>query len=167
MTSNKDSKNSKNSQDAALIRLRNLSNILDNAVAIPGTSYKIGLDPIIGLIPGGGDIASSALSAYIVFSAGMLGAPPAILVQMVINILLDTFAGIIPVIGDLFDVAWKANVKNMELLEVHFGKPQPASTKKASKGFIFLLVGIVMLVAIAVAAVSALLVTLLFRAIAG
>lgn len=167
MTANKKSKISKKSPNDKLNRLRSLSNLLDNAVAIPGTSYKVGIDPLLGLIPGGGDIASSALSAYIVFSAGMMGAPREILVQMVFNIFLDTFAGVVPVVGDLFDVAWKANMKNMQLLEEHFGKPELANTKKVSKGFIFFLIGAVMLVAIAVAVFSAWVITLLFRAIVG
>ena len=100
-----------------LTRLRRLSKLLDNAIAIPGTQFRFGLDPIIGLLPGGGDTITGGISAYIVVEAARMGVPREILGKMVGNILIDSFAGTIPVIGDLFDVGWKANVKNIELLE--------------------------------------------------
>ena len=102
-----------------LARLRRLSKLLDNAIAIPGTKFRFGLDPILGLLPGGGDTITGGISAYIVVEAARMGIPREILGKMVGNILIDSFAGTIPVVGDLFDVGWKSNVKNIELLEKH------------------------------------------------
>jgi hypothetical protein len=112
------------SQIASLRRLRQISHLLDNAIPIPGTRYRIGLDPILGLIPGGGDLISSIFAGYVVFKAAQLGAPRETLVQMAANIVFDTVAGTVPVAGDLLDVTWKANVKNIELLDAHLGSPE-------------------------------------------
>ena len=97
--------------------LRRLSQLLDNAIPIPGTGYRIGLDPILGLIPGGGDTVAGALGAYIIIEAARMGLPRKVVGEMVGNIIFDSLVGIIPVLGDLFDVAWKANVRNIALLE--------------------------------------------------
>ncbi|OKH11424.1 DUF4112 domain-containing protein [[Limnothrix rosea] IAM M-220] len=100
-----------------LKRIKTLSKLLDNAVSIPGTKQKIGLDPIIGLFPAVGDYITLIVSGYIVFEAASLGAKQETLVKMATNILVDSLAGSVPIAGDLFDVAWKANQKNIELLE--------------------------------------------------
>ncbi len=100
-------------------RIRRLSHLLDNAIPIPGTGYSIGIDPILGLVPGGGDTVAGALSAYIVIEAARMGLPPKVLWEMTGNILLDSILGIVPVLGDLFDVVWKANVRNIALVEKH------------------------------------------------
>ncbi|MEO1691609.1 MAG: DUF4112 domain-containing protein [Cyanobacteria bacterium J06631_6] len=117
-----------NKQIAKLSRLRRLSKLLDNAISIPGTKISFGLDPLIGLLPGGGDTLTGGIAAYIVVEAARMGIPRDILWKMVGNILIDSFAGTVPVVGDLFDLGWKANVKNIELLEKHLdvtisGKP--------------------------------------------
>ena len=104
---------------AKVSKLRRISKVLDNAITIPGTKFSFGLDPILGLLPGGGDTITGGISAYIVVEAARMGIPREILGQMVGNILIDSFAGTIPVIGDLFDVGWKSNAKNIELLEKH------------------------------------------------
>ncbi|MDJ1184165.1 DUF4112 domain-containing protein [Roseofilum casamattae] len=119
-------------------RLRSLSNLLDNAIAIPGSNYRVGIDPLIGLLPGGGDFLSSALSAYIVIEATRFGLPKETLGRMVMNVLIDTFVGIIPVLGDLYDVTWKANSLNVQLLEDHL--ENPSSSKKADRGFVALII---------------------------
>lgn len=106
-------------QITRLNRLRRISKLLDNAVSIPGTKISFGLDPILGLLPGGGDTVTGGISAYIVVEAARMGIPHEILWKMVGNILIDSFAGTVPVVGDLFDVGWKSNVKNIELLEKH------------------------------------------------
>ncbi|MEB3225115.1 MAG: DUF4112 domain-containing protein [Synechococcus sp.] len=100
-----------------LQRLRTLSKLLDSAIAIPGTKYKIGLDPIIGLVPAVGDYLSLILSGYMIFEAAKLGAKQDTLMKMALNLLLDSAVGTVPVAGDLFDVAWKANEANLKLLE--------------------------------------------------
>ncbi|WP_191965422.1 MULTISPECIES: DUF4112 domain-containing protein [Haloferax] len=108
--------------EETLERLRTVSHYLDNAIEIPGTNYRIGLDPILGLIPGVGDTTASALSAYILVEAAMLGAPRATLARMFGNVIVDTVFGSLPVVGDVFDVAWKANARNVRLLEDRFGE---------------------------------------------
>lgn len=155
----------KNSDAATLERLRKLSNLLDNAIAIPGTPYSIGLDAILGLLPAGGDLLGGVLSAYIVFASARLGLPKETLVRMVLNIVFDTVVGTVPVLGDLMDVAWKANSKNMELLEGHLKYPQPS--KKADRSFIILLLVGLMLFIIAVAVLGLTLIGSLVRAITG
>ncbi len=106
-------------QISKVSKLRRISRLLDNAIAIPGTKIRFGLDPILGLLPGGGDTITGGIAAYIVVEAARMGVPREVLAKMVGNILIDSFAGTIPVVGDLFDVGWKANVKNIKLLEKH------------------------------------------------
>ncbi|MCC0179166.1 DUF4112 domain-containing protein [Waterburya agarophytonicola K14] len=110
---------------AKIKKLRRISKVLDNAIAIPGTKLRFGLDPILGLLPGGGDTITGGLSAYIVVEAAKMGLPREIIGQMIVNILIDSFAGTIPVLGDLFDFGWKSNVKNIELLEKHLDLGEP------------------------------------------
>lgn len=130
---------------AKINKLRRISKVLDNAITIPGTKISFGLDPILGLLPGGGDTITGGLSAYIVVEAARMGLPREILGQMVGNILLDSFAGTIPILGDLFDVGWKSNVKNIELLEKHL---DIVDTDKVNPllifGLILLLIAIVL-----------------------
>jgi|OpeIllAssembly_1097287.scaffolds.fasta_scaffold19777_2 hypothetical protein len=101
--------------------LRRLSWLLDNSIPLPG-GYRIGLDGIVGLIPGVGDALGASLSTYIVVQAARLGASPVQLLRMMMNILLETVMGTIPVLGDLFDFAWKANQRNMALLDAQLQK---------------------------------------------
>ena len=165
MSTPKKKDSNQNSNDIILKRLRTLTHVLDNAIPIPGTPYRVGLDPLLGMIPAGGDIAGAAVSAYIVVSAAKLGLPRESLVRMVMNILLEVFVGTVPVLGDLFDVAWKANVKNMELLDIHMKTPKKG--KKADKWFVFLLVGGLMLAVVGAIALGVTLMTLLFRLLTG
>jgi Domain of unknown function (DUF4112) len=117
------SKNSEESlsllQRTRLSRVRWLSYLLDERFRIPGTRYRIGLDGLLGVLPGVGDTIGTLLSAYILFEAIQLGIPRATLLRMVGNIALDTLVGAIPVVGDVFDVAWKANKKNVALLNAY------------------------------------------------
>ncbi len=121
-----------------LKRLRQLSQLLDGAIVIPGTKYRIGLDPILGLIPGGGDTISAALSGYIIIEAARMGLPRKALMQMVGNIVIDTVAGSVPIVGDVFDVFSKANLRNMQIVESHAQAPTPNA--KTDKLFIGLLI---------------------------
>ena len=125
-------------------RLRRMSQLLDNAIPIPGTKIRFGLDPILGLLPGGGDTVTGGLSAYIVVEAARMGLPREVLWKMVGNILIDSFAGTIPVLGDLFDVGWKSNVKNIELLEKHLD-----ITEKSKSDRLFL-IGLILLLTVIV-----------------
>lgn len=135
-----------------LEHLNSLSNFLDNAIPIPGTPYRIGIDPIIGLFPGVGDYVGAAFSSYILLQGARLGVPRATLLQMMFNILLEMIVGTIPVVGDLFDFAWKANVKNLALIEgyIHF----PDRQSKANWGFVGLLIGGIVLILIPITVLS-------------
>ena len=104
---------------ARLKRVRLLSRLLDEQFRIPGTTYRLGLDGLLGLIPGVGDVAGGLLSTYILYEAMRLGAPRTLLLRMVANIGIDTVVGAVPVVGDIFDVAWKANKKNSALLHAY------------------------------------------------
>ncbi|HEX3034289.1 MAG TPA: DUF4112 domain-containing protein [Thermodesulfobacteriota bacterium] len=106
-------------EDLELQRLRKLAYILDNSIRIPGTRRRIGLDAIIGLIPGVGDTIGGAISAYIVYEANRLGIPRTTLMRMIFNIGVETLIGAIPLVGDVFDAVWKANAKNIALLNKH------------------------------------------------
>lgn len=136
-----------NSKTSTLRRLRRLSNLLDNAIPIPGTPWRFGLDPVLGLLPGAGDFLGTAFSAYIVLEAARIGIPRSLLGQMVINILLDTVIGSVPVVGDIADATWKANAKNMALLETYLDSPQP---EKQTDWFflVWLLLGLLIAVTI-------------------
>lgn len=103
----------------SLNRIRRLSRLMDTAFGIPGTKFKIGLDPIIGLIPGAGDAITTAISAYILIQAARFRLPGKIFRQMVFNILLEAAVGTVPVLGDIFDAAYKSNIRNLALLEAH------------------------------------------------
>lgn len=148
-----------------LQRLRRLSHFLDSAIGIPGTRYRIGLDPVIGLIPGGGDTVGMILSSAIVMEAARMGATKTVLGQMVFNILLETVAGIVPVMGDLFDVAWKSNVKNIVLLEDHLKIAHP--TRPRNQWFAILLLSGLFLVFAACLTISILLLRWLIQTIGG
>jgi hypothetical protein len=112
-------------------RLRRIAWVLDDLVRVPGTSRRFGLDPVLGLLPGGGDIAGGALSAYIVIAAARLGAPSSVILRMGWNIMVDTVLGAVPLFGDVFDAAWKANRRNVALLESYM--EQPGSARRSSR----------------------------------
>lgn len=103
----------------ALARLDALARIMDSAVTIPGTTIVLGFDAILGLIPVIGDAISSAIGGYIILEAKRLGAPRLLVARMSANTAIDTIVGAIPVFGDVFDVAYKSNRKNVALLRAH------------------------------------------------
>lgn len=106
-------------EEARIKRIRTLARILDNAFGIPGTNWRFGWDSIIGLVPGGGDVATGLLASYIVVEAAKLGIPKRTLWRMVANVAIDMAGGAVPLAGDLFDFAFKANRKNLKLVEKH------------------------------------------------
>ena len=103
--------------DETLARLKHLSYLLDSAFRIPVLGYRVGWDAVLGLVPGLGDAVGTLFSAYIVFEAARLGAPRNVLARMVYNVALEFIIGIIPIVGDLFDAVFKANIRNVRLLE--------------------------------------------------
>ena len=100
-----------------LLRLKLLSERLDNSIKIPGTNQKIGIDAIIGLIPILGDFIGVIFSTYIMYSGIKMGVPSKIAQKMAANIAIEFVLGSIPIIGDIFDALWKANKRNVELIE--------------------------------------------------
>jgi hypothetical protein len=116
---------------APLTRARNVALLLDDLLPIPGTSWRVGLDPLLGLVPGLGDWVGWAASLNLLFSAGQLGASPWLLIRMLGNVALDAAVGALPFLGDLFDAGWKANSRNLALLEAHVANPE--RTRAASK----------------------------------
>jgi hypothetical protein len=107
-------------------RLRRLARLLDDRFRIPGTRYRIGLDGLVGLVPGIGDGVTTLIALYIVLEARRLGVPLAKLGRMGINVGLDAVLGAVPLVGDLFDVAWKANRRNLALLLDHLDAEREA-----------------------------------------
>lgn len=127
--------------------MRDLARALDEAIRIPGTNIRIGLDALLGLLPGGGDVAGGLFSGLIILQAARSGAPTPVLGRMLANVAIDVVLGAIPLIGDIFDVAWRANSRNVRLLESW--RAQPAATSRASTATVvgillalFLLIGL-------------------------
>jgi hypothetical protein len=126
--------------------IRTLARLLDSAFRIPGTGVRVGADSIFGLIPVIGDFAGAALSGYIVLASARLGVPPAALVRMLINIGIDTVVGSVPVLGDMFDAGWRANIRNVALLDSHLGGDVQA--KRANRMvLIAVIIGLILLAA--------------------
>lgn len=137
--------------DAILKRVDDLAWLLDNSIYIPLINYRIGLDAIIGLLPGLGDVAGLILSSFIVLQALRLRVPKAVLLRMVLNIGMEALIGLIPVVGDLFDATFKANARNVRLLRLALAQPGVNPTlDRADKGVIAtitsLLLGIILLI---------------------
>jgi Domain of unknown function (DUF4112) len=97
-------------------RLDVLANLLDTAFILPGTNVRFGFDALIGLVPGIGDAITTAISLYIVLEARQLGAPAHLILRMLANVVVDGFVGAVPLVGDAFDVLWRANRRNVLLL---------------------------------------------------
>jgi hypothetical protein len=107
-------------------RVRRLARVMDSAVGIPGTRLRFGLDAVLGLIPGVGDVVGAAASGYIVLAAARLGAPASVVLRMLLNVVVDTVVGAVPLLGDLFDLGFRSNARNVALLERHLADPRGA-----------------------------------------
>jgi hypothetical protein len=111
-----------NSSDGArLNRLRRLAWLVDAAFLLPGTRFRFGLNGLIGLTPAMGDAVLAAVSLYIVYEARALGLPNHKLMRMLANVGVETAAGAVPILGDLFDMTFKANLRNLAIIEEHLG----------------------------------------------
>ena len=117
-----------------LKRLDSLAYLLDNSIPIPGTGARVGIDALIGLVPGIGDLAGTAMSAYIVMQAARMGAPASVIARMVLNVGVETVVGSIPFLGDLFDAGWKANARNITLLRGSV--EDPATVHRSSRAVV-------------------------------
>lgn len=103
-------------------RIARIARLLDSAIAIPGTRIRIGLDPLIGLIPGAGDAVTTALSAYVVYEAYRAGLPPALVLRMALNVVIDLVVSAVPVLGDIGDIFWRANQRNLAIFDDYLAK---------------------------------------------
>ena len=109
------------SRQAALDRLDRLSCLFDIAFLVPGTNIRFGIEAIMRLVPGIGDAAASALSCYLLYEAHRLGVPPHIFARMLVNVAIEGIVGAVPFLGDAFDIAFRANRRNVRLLREYFG----------------------------------------------
>jgi hypothetical protein len=113
---------------------------MDDSIPVPFTRWRIGLDPLLGLLPGTGDWIGWAIATHVMVSAAQLGAGAPLLLRMFGNILVDAATGLVPILGDVFDAGWKANVRNLRLLEVHVA--DPARTARASRWRVAAVLGV-------------------------
>ncbi|MGH7578974.1 MAG: DUF4112 domain-containing protein [Gemmatimonadales bacterium] len=143
-----------------LERLRRLGYLLDNSIPIPGTRFRIGLETIVGLVPGVGDLVGGGFSIYIVLQAARMGVPASLLARMGWNLLVDVVVGAVPFLGDLFDAGFKANMRNLALLDRH--AQRPAQSRRASRRFVAVLVVLLGLVLLGAVALAVFLVQLAF-----
>lgn len=145
-----------------LEKLRSLAWLLDESIPLPG-GYRIGLDAIVGLVPGLGDAIGALLSAYIINEARRLGAPRSVLMRMTSNVLIEAVIGAVPFAGDLFDAAFKANMRNLSLLQQH--QRDPVSSRRRSRLFVFGFSLLLLFLVTAVVAIPILLIALLIKAL--
>ena len=125
--------------DGELRRARTVARVLDDLIPVPGTSWRVGLDPLFGLVPGLGDWIGWAASLHLLVAGARAGADAATLTRMAGNVLLDALAGAVPVLGDLFDLGWKANRRNLALLERVVA--DPSRTARASRSVVGTVIG--------------------------
>ena len=116
----------------SLNHLRAITQLFDQAFAVPGTKWRFGLDALFGLVPGLGDIAGALVAVYAMRVARQLNAPPAIQLHMLSNIALDALIGMVPIAGDLFDFAFKAQTRNLALLDAYLATPHKAARRSRS-----------------------------------
>jgi hypothetical protein len=126
-------------------RARAIARLLDDAIRIPGTRFGIGLDPVLGLVPGAGDLVGALLSGYVVVVAVRVGVPRAVVARMIGNIGIDALVGAVPVLGDLFDAGFRSNLRNVALLERWTA--DPAGARRGSAGLVALVVLVLLLAA--------------------
>jgi hypothetical protein len=132
---------------SSLVLLRRWAVLLDSAFRLPGTSVRFGLDAIVGLIPGLGDLATPAFTGLLLVTGFRMRLPAVVQARMVLNAALDMVVGLVPFLGDLVDIAWKANLRNLALLERHASPGVPPA--RGDFVFVFVCLGLVGLLALA------------------
>jgi len=148
-------------QQQRLETLRRVAQLLDSAFEVPGTTYRIGFDPIIGLVPLLGDLVSPLFTIGVLWQGLELGIPRVVQLRMIFNTAIDALVGAIPVGGDLFDFAWKSNQMNFALLELHAAEERSASASD------WLFVIAMMVLALVIAVAPFVLIVWLFTAVTG
>ncbi|GCF86327.1 hypothetical protein GSbR_29270 [Geobacter sp. SVR] len=151
-----------NEKEELRLRLARLAWLMDNSIPIPGGA-KIGIDPLIGLIPWVGDLLGALVSSFILSEAARLGIPKSVLLKMAFNTALDALIGAVPFLGDLFDFAWKANMRNVRLLEHYLEHPR--ATVMTSRLFVALLCLLVIALVVLIGLLGFLLVRALWQAV--
>ena len=135
-----------------LVALRRFAHLMDAAFEIPGTRMRVGLDAIIGLIPGIGDVAGAVMSAWIIVGGVRHRVPLRVLARMVLNVAVDLIFGSVPLAGDVFDFLFEENVKNMRLLEKHRDRRRPPRSPAQMAFLAFLVIALIFLMAMLLAA---------------
>ncbi|KXX67859.1 DUF4112 domain-containing protein [Flammeovirga sp. SJP92] len=139
-------------QDPSFKTLKKISTVMDEAIRVPGTKFKIGLDPFIGIIPGVGDTISIIISGISLYTVARNGVPPRLIMAMTFNLIVDYLIGLIPGVGDFIDIFYKANRNNTQMLVNYYEKNPDAinQVQKGSSGLIifaglmfFLILGVV------------------------
>ena len=140
---------------AAERRLERVTHALDELVGVPGTSVKVGLDPIVGLIPVVGDVISGVVGTWVIAEAARFGIPRIVVARMTVNLVVDLAIGLIPFLGDLFDLAFRSNSRNLALFRRHALEPDASTRGEATffVGVALLLIGVLWLIVTAIGAV--------------
>src|ERR671913_974735 len=133
--------------DRALVALRKWAVLLDSAFQVPGTRFRFGIDPIVGLLPGAGDLVTGFFSVMILVHSVRLRIPKVVIARMMLNTAIDLLTGLVPLLGDLFDATFKANLRNLALLERHARPGVPP--QRSDYVFVWLCVALLALIAIA------------------
>ena len=123
--------------DARLRWVEHVARLMDSQFRLPGTRFRFGLDPLLGLVPIVGDLSSTAVSVVLLLTMLRHGASGAVVVRMALNILIDTVVGAIPILGNVFDFTFKSNERNVALLRRHYAQGQQAGS---GKGLVLLLI---------------------------
>jgi len=131
-----------------LERFRRLAVLFDSAVRIPGTRWRFGADAVLGLVPGVGDIAGAVFALYGILVARRVGAPLVVQTRMLLHIALDVLAGTVPVIGDIFDIAFKAHMRNSRLLDRWLENPRSVARRSKAALIASLVAALVLLLAV-------------------
>jgi len=140
--------------DKEIDRARALARVLDTAVGIPGTKFRFGVDAVLGLFPGVGDVLSGMMSSYIVLAAWRRGASASVIGRMLANIGVDTAIGSIPILGDVFDATFKSNVRNVQLLERYVAAPKQVERRSLRMAVVAVVVVAAIIVGLGLASVA-------------
>ena len=130
----------------ALEQLRSITMLFDQAFRVPGTSWKFGLDALIGLVPGLGDVAGALVAMYAMNVARKLNAPSVVRMHMLSNVALDALIGIVPILGDIFDFAFKAQTRNLALLDAWVASPD-RTARRSRRGLLLIPLAIIIVFA--------------------
>jgi hypothetical protein len=147
-------------------RIRFISRLMDQSIVLPN-GYRIGLDPLLGLLPVVGDFLGALISCYLVYESARLGLPKRVLARMLGNIAIEAGAGSFPILGDIFDAAWKANMRNLRLVEMHYQPAAPERPTRRIGWWLAVMIGLLLAGTLAVAFVVVKLLVLLLQLLTG